>query len=360
MKTLKMGKFILAFITLLVFLGSTNVFVGIADPTATPTPTPTPTWAPSWTPTPTPTTTPTWGPTPTPLIYTSSWISLKWTNYTGQTVNDLEIYFRGYIRVTEWKWEFRGMIYPFQNYEVTYDPIQDITKIRWYNGTLGAGQSVYICWWGREVEIFFQKLISLTVNGNVVATFPVFTYYYHYFESHFIITIRHTMINGGPVTIPIFQIGPANKIYLLPDLYWDNLNNISWYYSTGYIHLNPNGTWASPLLPSPGVGMVYRAKIYLDSDPSHVVECVGQYTTGAWAPNLPFQVGDVVSYYDNFYRCLQAHTSQVGLEPPYAPSLWEIINLGATPTPAPTPTPTPTMPTPTPTPTPTPSPTPGG
>src|ERR1700722_2038412 len=55
------------------------------------------------------------------------------------------------------------------------------------------------------------------------------------------------------------------------------------------------------------------------------------------------------------YKCLQAHTSQVGWEPPNVPALWQRVS--GTPTPTPTPTATPT---PTPTPTPIPTPTPGG
>jgi hypothetical protein len=74
-----------------------------------------------------------------------------------------------------------------------------------------------------------------------------------------------------------------------------------------------------------------------------------------WAPNTAYAVGALVMYQSVEYKCIQAHTSQVGWEPPNVPALWGKVS--GTPTPTPTPT---TTPTPTPTPAPTPTPPPGG
>ena len=41
-----------------------------------------------------------------------------------------------------------------------------------------------------------------------------------------------------------------------------------------------------------------------------------------WAPNTYYPTGTVVTYQGPSYSCLQAHTSQVGWEPPNAPALW--------------------------------------
>ena len=43
---------------------------------------------------------------------------------------------------------------------------------------------------------------------------------------------------------------------------------------------------------------------------------------GTWAPGVFYSVGATVTYGGASYRCQQAHTSQVGWEPPAAPSLW--------------------------------------
>jgi len=41
-----------------------------------------------------------------------------------------------------------------------------------------------------------------------------------------------------------------------------------------------------------------------------------------WAPNTAYSVGQIVSYSGENYKCLQAHTSLTGWEPPNVPALW--------------------------------------
>src|SRR5687768_9764780 len=55
----------------------------------------------------------------------------------------------------------------------------------------------------------------------------------------------------------------------------------------------------------------------------------------AWAPNTAYSVGQLVTYGGSTYRCIQAHTSQVGWEPPNVASLWTLQTGGATATPIP-------------------------
>ncbi len=67
---------------------------------------------------------------------------------------------------------------------------------------------------------------------------------------------------------------------------------------------------------------------------------------GAWAPNISYAVGDTVTYNGVVYKCLQAHTSLTGWEPPNVPALWQPIGTptpggGATATRTPTRTNTP-------------------
>jgi chitinase len=44
-----------------------------------------------------------------------------------------------------------------------------------------------------------------------------------------------------------------------------------------------------------------------------------------WAPNTFYATGARVSYSGLNYECIQAHTSQVGWEPPNVPALWKRI-----------------------------------
>ncbi|MEU3662059.1 carbohydrate-binding protein [Streptomyces sp. NPDC032940] len=43
---------------------------------------------------------------------------------------------------------------------------------------------------------------------------------------------------------------------------------------------------------------------------------------GSWAPGRAYTAGDRVTYGSAAYRCLQAHTSMAGWEPPNVPALW--------------------------------------
>src|SRR6187551_3046916 len=51
---------------------------------------------------------------------------------------------------------------------------------------------------------------------------------------------------------------------------------------------------------------------------------------GAWAPNVAYAVNDTVTYAGSTYKCLQAHTSLMGWEPPNVPALWQLVASGPT------------------------------
>lgn len=44
-----------------------------------------------------------------------------------------------------------------------------------------------------------------------------------------------------------------------------------------------------------------------------------------WQANTAYSVNDEVTYLSNTYRCIQAHTSQIGWEPPNVPALWSLV-----------------------------------
>ncbi len=57
-----------------------------------------------------------------------------------------------------------------------------------------------------------------------------------------------------------------------------------------------------------------------------------QSSIPAWAPGVAYSIGNLVSYGGSTYKCIQAHTSQVGWEPPYVPALWQLQTGTAVPT----------------------------
>ncbi len=48
----------------------------------------------------------------------------------------------------------------------------------------------------------------------------------------------------------------------------------------------------------------------------------------AWQAGTAYKVGDIVSYGDSNYQCIQAHTALTGWEPPIVPALWSLYNGG--------------------------------
>src|SRR6478672_5812872 len=65
-------------------------------------------------------------------------------------------------------------------------------------------------------------------------------------------------------------------------------------------------------------------------------------TISNWQPNTAYSVGALVMFNNVEYKCIQAHTSQVGWEPPNVPALWQVTSGTPAPTNTPTATPRPT------------------
>lgn len=60
------------------------------------------------------------------------------------------------------------------------------------------------------------------------------------------------------------------------------------------------------------------------------VEVVTQDKPRVWQESIAYQVGDIVVYPDEngaSYACIQAHTSQVGWQPPNVPALWKAAQM---------------------------------
>src|SRR5437016_3780948 len=53
------------------------------------------------------------------------------------------------------------------------------------------------------------------------------------------------------------------------------------------------------------------------------------HAQAAWQPNTSYAVGTLVTFNGQEFKCLQAHTSQVGWEPPNVPALWQPVNAGS-------------------------------
>ena len=48
-----------------------------------------------------------------------------------------------------------------------------------------------------------------------------------------------------------------------------------------------------------------------------------------WKADIKYVVGDRRRHDGKVYKCLQAHTSQAGWEPPVVPALWVVVNVSS-------------------------------
>lgn len=122
------------------------------------------------------------------------------------------------------------------------------------------------------------------------------------------------------------------------------IENASWSYRIAADRALPKGTKPAYKVGEPyPVGYVfsYEGKTYkvrqthitqADWKPDAVLalyEVVPDAPAGggtpAWQASVSYKVNDTVTYQSKTYKCLQAHTSQVGWEPAAVPALWSLV-----------------------------------
>lgn len=93
------------------------------------------------------------------------------------------------------------------------------------------------------------------------------------------------------------------------------------YRDGGFVYIEP----VNPLEPHEVFAAVFAAKPEMIEElPDESLERMAIYME-EWAPDTAYAVGNVRSYEEQPYRCVQAHTSQIGWEPPNVKALWTKI-----------------------------------
>ena len=94
------------------------------------------------------------------------------------------------------------------------------------------------------------------------------------------------------------------------------------YIPDGEVWTHPDGRQFSGLMVAPAISydqvMVNVAIGELDDDQAETVTILFP----EWEAGVVYTVGDRRQYDGLLYRCVQAHTSQAGWEPPMVPALW--------------------------------------
>ncbi|NUT33604.1 MAG: cellulose-binding protein [Hamadaea sp.] len=117
-------------------------------------------------------------------------------------------------------------------------------------------------------------------------------------------TLSHTFSLGGR----------TGRIKVLAR--WNIADTINAFYSC--VDLQVGGGGGTSPTPSPTPTATSSPRPTASPTPT-------QNPGGTWAPNTYYAVGATVTYGGLSYRCIQAHTSLSGWEPPNVPALWTRI-----------------------------------
>jgi hypothetical protein len=206
-------------------------------------------------------------------------------NGTGKTANDVEVFLEGDVLVSEWHSTSDPSVSPLKDFSYSYDSKQDMTTLRWYNGSVPNCTDVDYC--GKvKSSSFIQKYLPRWSYDGVpgLVSSPALSTKFELIKFDLVnLTIANTPIDGVPETIGIIQIGPANDVYPLKELTWENLENTKWSVTLNNLPLKVGSsiTFSSIPMPSSKNGIVYRAKIWIDNDPNNAIQYAGQFIPSA-------------------------------------------------------------------------------
>jgi hypothetical protein len=146
--------------------------------------------------------------------------------------------------------------------------------------------------------------------------------------------VRHAAAGGEAAAMNTrdfnIQTSPDNATWTTVVTVTANAANITTHAiaarSARYARLNIT----TPTQTTDGAARIYEFEVYgtaggATPTPTATPAPTATPTSGgaaAWAPNVFYAVGSLATYGGATYRCIQAHTSLVGWEPPNAPSLW--------------------------------------
>lgn len=169
----------------------------------------------------------------------------------------------------------------FNNFDYIYDAVNKVTKLRWSNGTVKTCEYVYVVFVARGKKIRHKYIPRWSFDGNPYGIAgAALSHDFDILNNQVTMSIENAPIDGGPATVGIIQVGPSETVFAPEDLNWDNLNHIPWSVTMNDIPLDMGQSMMLPTFPVPPTSkaIVYRATIWLDSDPTNVVEYTGQFT----------------------------------------------------------------------------------
>ncbi len=196
-------------------------------------------------------------------------------NGTGDTATNLEKWLEGDVKIVDW---YRGSV--FQSFSYSYDATEDVTKLKWSNGTVADSQWTWACFKTNKPGQVVQKYLprwTYASGDSVIAGPGLSPGFYHITPNNGILVIGNTPQDGGPITIQTIDVGDVPAPLSFAQLDYDSLSSVDWDVSLTDQHVPLYDSLVFNLdLPSEG-SIVFRARVILDDDPSNVVTYSGQY-----------------------------------------------------------------------------------
>ncbi len=205
----------------------------------------------------------------------SEWIH----NGTGEDATNLEKWLKGDVKIIDW---YQGSLFPSFSYG--YSPSENHTKLRWYETTLPDSMWAYACYRTKQATIEYKYLPRWTFpDADSVVAGPALSAGVTPWEEFY---VSNTPLERVDITIGLIQVATINTRLTLDELLYDSLDWVPWSDSMIMVPLAPDDSiyffGLVSNIPSGGA-LVYRATVWLDSDPNNVVYYAGQY----WVPPIP-------------------------------------------------------------------------
>jgi len=214
-----------------------------------------------------------------PILTSSAlagWEQETLTNNTNRTATNLEKFLEGDVRITEW---YQGGRFNVQDYG--YDAAENVTTLVWSDGTVDPGQSTSACFGYDQNSLTHKYLPRWTYDPSgedFLVAGPALSSRFFVEGDRAYLVLSNTALDNEPITIAEMDVGYADRVYQMEELVSYDVSGVEWSRSLSDANV-PFGAsteqFAVPL--QPGGVLIYRARLYLESQPDNVVECIGQY-----------------------------------------------------------------------------------
>ena len=206
------------------------------------------------------------------------------TNNSGRDATNLEKFLVGDVRISSF---YAGTVFPTRDY--IYDATEDVTTLKWSGATVADGQSTWACFTHDQDDVTYKYLPRWTYDEagtDFVIAGPALSSEFFAEGDRAFLILGNTALDSESITIAEIDLGYADRVYEMGELVSWDVSGVEWTDSRAGVSVPVGGAeqFDIPLLDE-GV-LIYRARLYLESQPDNVVECIGQYRMPVGNPTV--------------------------------------------------------------------------